>query len=79
MVKIVEKGELIDQKILQLLSKYHPNRNGMKIFSIFDCLEEEGICVNCYGWDLVTRRPVLIGTRVGVIAAQSIGDAQPDA
>ena len=28
----------------------------------------------CYGWDLATARPVNIGTAVGIIAAQSIGE-----
>lgn len=32
------------------------------------------ICQLCYGWDLSTRKLVEKGTRVGIIAAQSIGE-----
>jgi len=32
------------------------------------------VCQKCYGWDLATGRPVNIGTAVGIIAAQSIGE-----
>jgi DNA-directed RNA polymerase subunit beta' len=32
------------------------------------------MCAKCYGRDLATGRPVEIGTAVGIIAAQSIGE-----
>ena len=38
------------------------------------CHAEHGVCQKCYGWDLATARPVNIGTAVGIIAAQSIGE-----
>lgn len=38
------------------------------------CTARYGMCAACYGWDLVTRRRVEIGTPMGVIAAQSIGE-----
>ncbi|MBK5211624.1 MAG: DNA-directed RNA polymerase subunit beta' [Coriobacteriia bacterium] len=38
------------------------------------CKGGRSICQKCYGWDLSTSRPVDIGTAVGVIAAQSIGE-----
>ncbi|MCL2606097.1 MAG: DNA-directed RNA polymerase subunit beta' [Coriobacteriia bacterium] len=38
------------------------------------CLEGRGICQKCYGYDLSNGKPVDIGTAVGVIAAQSIGE-----
>jgi len=33
-----------------------------------------GICSKCYGWDLSSNKQVEIGTPVGVVAAQSIGE-----
>ncbi|MBM6999615.1 DNA-directed RNA polymerase subunit beta' [bacterium] len=42
--------------------------------SVVACRCEHGVCQKCYGWDLSTRRPVNIGTAVGAIAAQSIGE-----
>ena len=44
------------------------------IRTIMTCRAEHGICQKCYGWDLATSRPVNVGTAVGIIAAQSIGE-----
>ncbi|MFR4999077.1 MAG: DNA-directed RNA polymerase subunit beta' [Slackia sp.] len=44
------------------------------IRTVMTCHAEHGVCQKCYGWDLATGRPVNIGTAVGVIAAQSIGE-----
>ncbi len=38
------------------------------------CKAKYGICGRCYGWDLSSKKMVEIGTPVGVIAAQSIGE-----
>jgi DNA-directed RNA polymerase subunit beta' len=38
------------------------------------CAVRRGICQQCYGYDLSTHQPVQLGTAVGVIAAQSIGE-----
>ncbi len=46
----------------------------VSIRTIMTCLSDQGICQKCYGWDLSTRLPVNIGTAVGIIAAQSIGE-----
>ena len=44
------------------------------IRTVMTCHAEHGVCQKCYGWDLATARPVNIGTAVGIIAAQSIGE-----
>ena len=46
----------------------------VKIRTVMTCHAETGVCQKCYGWDLATSRPVNIGTAVGIIAAQSIGE-----
>ncbi|MCL1909496.1 MAG: DNA-directed RNA polymerase subunit beta' [Kiritimatiellaeota bacterium] len=38
------------------------------------CSSAHGMCAKCYGRDLATGRGVDIGTAVGIIAAQSIGE-----
>jgi DNA-directed RNA polymerase subunit beta' len=38
------------------------------------CTVRRGICQQCYGYDLSTHKLVQLGTAVGVIAAQSIGE-----
>ncbi len=42
--------------------------------TVMTCHAKFGICQSCYGWDLASGRPVDIGTAVGIIAAQSIGE-----
>ncbi|MCL2746184.1 MAG: DNA-directed RNA polymerase subunit beta', partial [Coriobacteriia bacterium] len=46
----------------------------VSIRTALTCLEGRGICQKCYGYDLSNGKPVDIGTAVGVIAAQSIGE-----
>ncbi len=38
------------------------------------CEARYGICAACYGLDLSSRKPVGLGTPVGVVAAQAIGE-----
>lgn len=38
------------------------------------CTVRRGVCQQCYGYDLSTHKLVELGTAVGVIAAQSIGE-----
>jgi DNA-directed RNA polymerase subunit beta' len=44
------------------------------IRSPLTCELRKGICAKCYGRDLARRLPAEIGTAVGIIAAQSIGE-----
>ena len=46
----------------------------VELRALLTCRSKYGVCQKCYGWDLSTRRPVAIGTAVGIIAAQSIGE-----
>jgi len=42
--------------------------------AIFACKTENGICQKCYGKDLSTNKTAELGTAVGILAAQSIGE-----
>jgi DNA-directed RNA polymerase subunit beta' len=46
----------------------------VKIRSVLTCQSRRGVCVLCYGRDLATRTKVRLGTPVGIVAAQSIGE-----
>ncbi len=46
----------------------------VKVRSPLTCELPRGICALCYGRDLATQRLVEIGTAVGIIAAQSVGE-----
>jgi DNA-directed RNA polymerase subunit beta' len=44
------------------------------IRSVLSCHLHKGVCAKCYGYDLAYNKPVKLGTTVGIIAAQSIGE-----
>ncbi|MGB9911429.1 MAG: DNA-directed RNA polymerase subunit beta' [Microgenomates group bacterium] len=69
---ILKKGELITRHSLELLEKHQIKE--VKIRSPLTCQTKYGVCQLCYGWDLSSKKLVEIGTPVGVIAAQSIGE-----
>lgn len=46
----------------------------VKIRSVLKCQTPWGVCARCYGRDLGYGKKVEIGTTIGVIAAQSIGE-----
>jgi DNA-directed RNA polymerase subunit beta' len=69
---LAKKDEVIDKKILSEIA----TRQIEKVFvrSVMTCQTENGICQKCYGFDLGSNKLVEIGTPVGIIAAQSIGE-----
>lgn len=69
---IAEKGSEIDTDLTKTFAK--ENVNEVYVRSVITCLTQNGICQKCYGRDLGTNTTVDIGTAVGIIAAQSIGE-----
>jgi DNA-directed RNA polymerase subunit beta' len=70
---IVKKGEEIDHKRLAEILQDESIKE-VEVRSPLLCKARFGVCAACYGWDLSTYKRVEIGTPVGVIAAQSIGE-----
>lgn len=69
---IAPAGTLINKTVLKdILDK---KAVAVSVRSILTCETEEGVCQKCYGLDLATSNLVTIGTPVGIIAAQSIGE-----
>ena len=69
---IVKANEIIDEAACAAISKAGIEK--VWIRSGLTCDAEHGMCAKCYGRDLSTGREVEIGTAVGIIAAQSIGE-----
>ncbi len=69
---IVKSGEVIDEKIADRLDEVGIEK--IRIRSVLTCESTRGCCAKCYGRDLSTGRMVELGTAVGIIAAQSIGE-----
>jgi len=69
---IINKGEIVDSAKVVELKKL--DLAEIKVRSMMHCQTVRGACQKCYGWDLAYNKPVGIGTAVGIIAAQSIGE-----
>ncbi|MDE5547591.1 MAG: DNA-directed RNA polymerase subunit beta', partial [Clostridia bacterium] len=75
---LVPCNEMITEamaKRIAALPKYGAeDAKGVCIRSIFNCNTRFGVCAKCYGKNMATTLPIMVGEAVGVIAAQSIGE-----
>ena len=69
---LVKAGVLVTEDIIDKIKKEDIEEANIR--SVLSCKQDRGVCVKCYGWDLGYNKPVEIGTAVGIIAAQSIGE-----
>ena len=69
---IVAKGDVIDEEKKQEIEKAKISE--VIVRSPLTCSTRYGLCAKCYGLDLSNKKMVELGTPVGVIAAQSIGE-----
>ncbi|MFH0927878.1 MAG: DNA-directed RNA polymerase subunit beta', partial [bacterium] len=69
---LVEAGALVDEDHVRALAK--ADIQEATIRSVMTCCLQKGVCAKCYGYDLAYNEPVKLGTAVGIVAAQSIGE-----
>ncbi|MGE5279693.1 MAG: DNA-directed RNA polymerase subunit beta' [Deltaproteobacteria bacterium] len=69
---VVKSGEMITEEKAEMLERMGIEK--IRIRSVLTCESERGICAKCYGKDLARNDMVALGTAVGIIAAQSIGE-----
>jgi DNA-directed RNA polymerase subunit beta' len=69
---IVARNETIDEEKVKLILQ--AQLKSINVRSPLICNSKRGVCRHCYGRDLSTTEMVKIGTAVGIIAAQSIGE-----
>lgn len=69
---IVKAGEEIDEEKASTISE--TSIEAVEIRSVLACEAKRGVCAKCYGRDLTSAKLVEVGTAVGIIAAQSIGE-----
>jgi len=69
---LVQAGELINEDVSERIKGEDIERASIR--SVLSCKLSRGICAKCYGWDLGHNKLVKLGTAVGTIAAQSIGE-----
>jgi len=68
----VKKGSVITEADIAKFDE--AGVEDIEIYSLLGCEAKSGICQKCYGIDLATGRTVEIGTAVGIVAAQAIGE-----
>ncbi len=71
---IVPAGELITEDHIRALKAVEKPLAEAHVRSVMTCRIERGVCQKCYGYDLAYNKLVNLGTAVGIIAAQSIGE-----
>ena len=69
---LVKQGEVITQKVADKIGA--AGVATIRVRSVLTCQAKRGICAKCYGIDLSRNHLVDVGSTVGIIAAQSIGE-----
>jgi len=69
---LIKQGELITEENIGILDRH--NILEVVVRSPLTCESHYGLCVACYGWDQSNKQLAQVGTPVGVLAAQSIGE-----
>jgi len=71
---LLHKGALITDKNVKMLRALEEPIKEIHVRSVMACKNARGLCAKCYGHDLAYNSEVKLGTAVGVMAAQSIGE-----
>jgi len=69
---IIKAGSEIDEETAERVESAGIEK--IRIRSVLTCETKHGVCAKCYGRDLASGKLVDLGTAVGIIAAQSIGE-----
>jgi DNA-directed RNA polymerase subunit A'' len=69
---IVDKNQLITEAVVRKLKDLALEQATVR--SVLSCKLTKGVCAKCYGYDLGYNEQVKLGTAIGIIAAQSIGE-----
>jgi DNA-directed RNA polymerase subunit beta' len=70
--QILGAGVFIDYPVLQMIKNF--DIEVAHVRAVTQCSLHRGVCRKCFGMDFSTHREVQIGSAVGVIAAQSLGE-----
>ncbi|MBI2607359.1 MAG: DNA-directed RNA polymerase subunit beta' [Candidatus Doudnabacteria bacterium] len=71
--KVVAKaGSLVDDDLAEKIER--STASEVTVRTVLRCTLSRGICAKCYGYDLGFNKPVELGSAVGIVAAQAIGE-----
>ncbi|MGL4758634.1 MAG: DNA-directed RNA polymerase subunit beta' [Patescibacteria group bacterium] len=69
---IVEKGVMIDHLLVEKIKAN--DFDSLKTRAVTHCSLNRGVCRKCFGMDFSSHKEVNLGSAVGVIVAQSLGE-----
>ncbi len=69
---LVESGQIISPTLAEKIDQAGIEK--VQVYSPLTCEARKGLCAKCYGRDFSSRELVNLGTPVGIVAAQSIGE-----
>ncbi len=69
---IMAAGSAVDEPAERLIAELKIDQVHLR--SVMKCKMRRGICAKCYGTDLAYNKEIKLGTAVGIMAAQSIGE-----
>lgn len=69
---LAKAGTLVDDELFEVFTLEGVTKAA--VYSPLTCQARYGLCAKCYGADFSTKSMVTLGTPVGVVAAQSIGE-----
>lgn len=70
---LVSGGDKITEELAEEIMKDSPE--SVMVRSVITCETTHGVCQKCYGYNLGTKKPAEKGLAIGIIAAQSMGEA----
>ena len=71
---IVKRNEGIDEEQSKHIGAAGSGIDSVKCRSVLKCRLVRGVCRQCYGFDLGFNKMVEVGSAVGIVAAQAIGE-----
>jgi len=69
---LFKQGHVINKSDIAILSNSAVSE--LKVRSVLTCQAKRGVCAQCYGYDLARSKMADVGSTIGIIAAQSIGE-----
>jgi DNA-directed RNA polymerase subunit beta' len=70
--KLAKSGDFVNYELVTKLKEVELDKIFVRTST--KCLLPRGVCKKCYGVDFSTHKPVKLGTPVGIIGAQSLGE-----
>jgi DNA-directed RNA polymerase subunit beta' len=71
---LVEADQLITEEAIREIEATEKELPEAHVRSVMTCRLRRGVCQKCYGYDLAYNKLAKLGTSVGIMAAQSIGE-----